>query len=122
MKNKQKIFTKRIYDPPGDSDGFRILVDRLWPRGISKDGANVDVWFKDIAPSTSLRTWFHHESGSWEEFTERYLSELKTSKVVEDLVHLIENRPIVTFLYAARDKEHNHAQVLKAFLEEANKM
>jgi uncharacterized protein YeaO (DUF488 family) len=120
MKNRHTILTKRIYDPPGESDGFRILVDRLWPRGISKDGADIDLWFKDIAPSTSLRKWFHHDAGSWEAFTEKYLSELKTSEVAEDLVLLIDKHPVVTFLYAAKDKEHNHAQVLKAFIEEVH--
>src|SRR3954449_1265856 len=121
MKNSHTIYTKRIYEAAAEVDGFRILVDRLWPRGISKEGAHIDTWFRDIAPSTSLRTWFHHQEGNWEEFTERYLAELNTSEVVADFVHLIEKHPVVTLVYAAKDKEHNHAQVLKIFIEEAFK-
>jgi uncharacterized protein YeaO (DUF488 family) len=122
MKNNHTIFTKRIYDAAEELDGYRILVDRLWPRGISKDAAHIDLWFKDIAPSTSLRKWFHHEAGSWDEFTGRYLAELRNSEVVEDLVHLIKKHPAVTFIYATKDKEHNHAQVLKAFLDRSYKI
>jgi len=111
-----KIQLKRIYKPAEHSDGKRILVDRLWPRGMKKEAANIDVWLKDVAPSTTLRKWFHHDSDSWYEFTARYMLELEKNPAVDALIELIDQNPVVTLLYAAHDEEHNHALVLKQFI------
>ena len=112
------IHLKRVYEPPSTDDGFRILVERLWPRGLSKPRAQVDLWLKDIAPSPQLRTWYGHELAKWEEFQRRYRAELQTNAAVEHLQQLQQDKPNITFVYAARDTEHNSALVLKAFLEE----
>ena len=112
------IHLKRVYEPPSTDDGFRILVERLWPRGLSKSRAQVDLWLKDIAPSPQLRTWYAHELAKWEEFQRRYRAELQTNAAVAQLQQLQQDKPIITFVYAARDTEHNSALVLKAFLEE----
>lgn len=99
------------------SDGFRILVDRLWPRGISKDSAHIDLWLKDVAPSTSLRKWFGHDRLKWIEFRDRYLLKLcHNSEAVEQLAKHVNHGP-VTLLYGAKDEEHNHAVVLREYLE-----
>ena len=111
------IHIKRIYDPVSKTDGYRILVDRLWPRGIKKEDAHIDEWMKEIAPSTELRKWFHHEEGSWEAFRKKYHAELKASPAVEELRSCIKEHKTVTFLYAAKDEEHNHALVLQEFVE-----
>jgi uncharacterized protein YeaO (DUF488 family) len=110
------IHLKRIYDEPAAEDGTRILVDRLWPRGVSKVEAHVDLWFKDIAPSNDLRKWFNHDPVKWKEFQEKYHEELaqNTTAVKALREHLHGN---VTLLYAAKDTEHNNAVALKAFLE-----
>ena len=107
---------KRIYDPPSPEDGKRILVDRLWPRGIRKEDAAIDEWLKEIAPTAELRTWFGHDPARYEEFKKRYTLELK-DKV--DLMGRIRNearRGTVTLLFSARDIEHNNATVLKEIL------
>lgn len=111
-----KVQVKRIYAPADKADGKRILVDRLWPRGMKKEAANIDQWMKDIAPSTELRKWFNHEEPRWEEFTARYISELKQNPAVDSLMELIEGNPNVTLLYAAHNEQHNHAVVLKQFI------
>jgi len=110
------IKLKRAYELPAKSDGMRILVERLWPRGLTKEKAKVDLWLKDIAPSPELRKWYGHDIEKWPEFEKRYLSELKDNK--EQLVKLRElvKKP-VTFVYAARDEEHNSARVLKDLIE-----
>ncbi len=110
------IRTKRIYTPPGPEDGYRILVDRLWPRGMKKEAARIDLWAKDVAPSTELRQWFHHDAGQWEEFEKRYCAELKASAAVEALLPEIRKHKVVTLLYGARDEQHNQAVVLRALL------
>jgi uncharacterized protein YeaO (DUF488 family) len=110
---------KRIYEPAEKSDGFRILVDRLWPRGIKKETAGIDVWLKDVAPSTELRQWFHSGDKDWQEFRHKYLLELKHNPAVGELADLIEQHKTVTLLYAAKDEQHNHALVLKGFLQKA---
>jgi uncharacterized protein YeaO (DUF488 family) len=112
------IHLKRVYEPPSTDDGFRILVERLWPRGVSKSRAQVDLWLKDIAPSPELRTWYGHELAKWEEFKRRYRAELQNNSVVEQLQQLQQDKANITFVYAAHDTEHNSALVLKAFLEE----
>lgn len=109
------IKIKRIYDPPADSDGVRILVDRFWPQGISRYDAQIGFWEKDTAPTPELRKWFGRKPERWEEFRRRYRAELKHNPVVNELRKFAGSRP-VTLLYGTRDEEHNHATVLAAFL------
>ncbi len=108
---------KRIYSEPLADDGFRVLIDRLWPRGISKDKAHIDLWLKDIAPSAPLRIWFGHRHENWEEFVELYRKELENNEEgIKYLMRLEEEKGVVTLLYAAKDEQHNHALVLLDFL------
>jgi uncharacterized protein YeaO (DUF488 family) len=107
---------KRVYDDPADSDGFRVLVDRLWPRGVSKARAALGLWLKDVAPSTELRTWFHHTPGGFDEFARRYRAELAVSPAVDELRGLERTHPTITLLYSVRDPEHNHAAILADYL------
>ena len=110
------IKIKRVYERPSEEDGMRILVDRLWPRGLTKAKASVDLWLKDIAPSTELRKWFGHDPGKWTEFKTRYRAELKKNG---DRVSLLKSKVQegkVTLIYGAKDEEHNEAVVLRAFL------
>jgi uncharacterized protein YeaO (DUF488 family) len=112
------IHLKRVYDPPSKSDGYRILVERLWPRGLTKERAAVDLWMKEIAPSPELRKWFGHDPAKWDEFSQRYLHELKKNKEATDrLSELVESHDPITFVYAARDEQHNSARLLKEFME-----
>jgi uncharacterized protein YeaO (DUF488 family) len=108
---------KRIYAPVEESDGFRILVDRLWPRGIKKESSNVDVWLKEVAPSAELRKWFCHDPEKWETFIKEYKSELKQSPALKELIEFLKQHKTVTLLYGSKDEEHNQAVVLKVFLE-----
>ncbi|MBN9987459.1 DUF488 domain-containing protein [Rhizobium laguerreae] len=110
------LHIKRIHEPKDDKDGVRILVDRLWPRGLSKQDAAVDIWLKDIAPSPALRRWFGHEPAKWTEFQRRYRDELeKNPSAVEELKRQV-RLEAATLLYAAKDLKHNHAIVLQRFL------
>lgn len=111
------IVTKRIYDPFQKTDGYRVLVDRLWPRGVSKEAAALDLWLKDIAPSPELRVWFNHEPERFAEFKTRYIEELRSNPAVEDMIKLIKTQKKVTLLYGARDPQINHAVVLEGYLE-----
>ncbi|MGC8478350.1 MAG: DUF488 domain-containing protein [Candidatus Micrarchaeia archaeon] len=111
------IKIKRVYEKYDVTDGMRILVDRLWPRGIRHTSANIDLWFKDVAPSTELRKWFSHEPSKWSEFKRRYKAELKDSRALGKLVDLAKSSGLVTLIYAARDEKHNDAIVLKEVLE-----
>jgi len=109
---------KRIYLAPAPDDGVRILVERLWPRGLKKEAAAVDLWLKDVAPSPELRTWFGHDPARWEEFQRRYRRELAGKPgLLQTLRQKIQEGP-VTFVYAARDEAHNAALALQKFLEE----
>mgnify|MGYP001083431149 CR=1 FL=1 len=108
---------KRIYEPPADDDGFRVLVDRLWPRGMPKEGAAVDLWLKDVAPSTELRKEFNHRPERFAEFTDHYRLELDSNPAVEALLELAAGHPQVTLLYAARNTEENNARVLLEYLQ-----
>ena len=111
------IRVKRIYDPPNGKDGARVLVDRLWPRGVRKEGAQLTLWLKDIAPSDELRRWFGHDPARFAEFSRRYRAELSANKdAVSRLETLVKTGP-VTLLYAAHDTEHNNARVLADYLE-----
>lgn len=114
------IRIKRIYDVPSPEDGTRILVDRLWPRGVSKARAELDLWDKDIAPSPELRTWWNHDPSQYDEFANRYREELGHNPAVSELVALAEKGP-VTLLYAARDPAVNHAVVLRDYLANAER-
>ena len=108
---------KRIYEPFSKDDGYRILVDRLWPRGMKKEDAHIDKWMKEVAPSTELRQWFHHGTDNWDQFVMRYHAELNGSGAVEALLADIAEHKTVTLLYAARDEHQNHVLVLKEFIE-----
>lgn len=110
--------TKRIYEDPSDDDGYWVLVDRLWPRGVSKEEAQLDEWLKDIAPSTELRKWFDHDPDKFGEFAKRYKGELTNRAEAVD--HLLETagKQQVTLLYAAKDDIHNHVKVLNDFLDD----
>lgn len=111
------IQIKRIYDKSEPKDGYRILIDRLWPRGMSKEKAKVDLWLKDIAPSDQLRRWFSHESEKWEEFKKKYQEELRQKEVlIKEIKQLEEEKSVVTLLFAAKDEEHNNAVILKELL------
>ncbi|MBS0965356.1 DUF488 domain-containing protein [Acetobacter okinawensis] len=121
MTHKPHIQVRRVYDPPEADDGARVLVDRLWPRGVSKERAHLDLWLKDIAPSTTLREWFNHDPAKWSVFGERYQAELSANPVaVAQIMALIKQGP-VTLLYGARDTEHNEAVVLAAWLDKHDK-
>ncbi len=113
-----KIRIKRAYDEPTVSDGYRVLVDRLWPRGVKKELLALDEWCKDIAPSPELRTWFDHDPAKFEEFSARYLSELDSSGVPHQLLARAKDHPALTLVYAAKNPKVNHARVLLEYLEE----
>tara|TARA_B100001778_G_scaffold323436_1_gene316753 strand:- start:93 stop:446 length:354 start_codon:yes stop_codon:yes gene_type:complete len=110
---------KRIYDPPEADDGIRILVDRIWPRGVSKDKANISLWLKDIAPSTELRKWFDHDPKKWDQFKARYWKELEANSQGVSMLSEEHRKGDVTLLYSARDRQHNQARALLEFLEKS---
>ncbi|MBH0195965.1 MAG: DUF488 family protein [Nitrospira sp.] len=111
-----KVMVKRIYASAAKSDGVRVLVDRLWPRGISKEAAKLDLWLPDLGPSTALRQWFKHDPTKWEEFCRRYHSELKDKKELVAELNGQANKGTVTLLYSAKDEQHNQAVALQRFL------
>ncbi|MEX0662141.1 MAG: DUF488 domain-containing protein [Balneolaceae bacterium] len=116
--NQSNFQIKRIYEAPSENDGYRVLIDRLWPRGVSKEAAQLDDWMKEITPSPELRKWFDHDPSKFEEFKMRYETELaEKNKPIESLLKIAADRN-VSLLYAAKDETHNHAIVLKEFLEE----
>jgi uncharacterized protein YeaO (DUF488 family) len=110
------IQLKRIYEAGSKDDGYRILVDRLWPRGFTKEKAALDLWLKEIAPSNELRKWFGHDPDKWKEFQKKYRQELKQNKEAVDILNDYIQKGKVTLLYAAKDEEHNEAQVIKDFI------
>jgi uncharacterized protein YeaO (DUF488 family) len=109
---------KRVYDDAAPSDGYRVLVDRLWPRGVSKERADLDLWLKDIAPTAELRTDWHHAPERADEFAKRYLGELDANPTTAELLALSEEHPRVTLLYSSRDPHVNHVAVMLAWLAE----
>jgi uncharacterized protein YeaO (DUF488 family) len=111
------IRLKRVYDSPAAEDGFRVLVERLWPRGITKADAHLDLWMKEIAPSSDLRKWFAHDPAKWEEFSERYEKELAEHHELLNILEQKSRQTTVTLIYAAHDVRHNSAFVLKRFIE-----
>lgn len=111
-----EIKLKRAYEEPSPSDGTRILVERLWPRGVTKERAAIDLWLKEIAPSPALRKWFGHDPARWDEFQKRYAKELDANpEAVARLRHKAREGP-VTFIYAAKDEQHNGALALREYL------
>lgn len=108
---------KRVYETPTKSDGQRILVERLWPRGLTKEKAKIDMWLKEIAPSQELRKWYNHEIDKWPEFQKKYKDELKANKIAVERLKQLLKKGNTTFVYGAKDTEHNSALVLKEFIE-----
>lgn len=114
------IRVKRIFEKPDPGDGIRILVDRLWPRGLSKEKAKIDLWLKSVAPSNDLRKWYRHDPEKWPEFKERYFAELnENSKTVDELIRYIK-KGAVTFLYSSKEQHYNNAVALKEFIKEVS--
>ncbi len=114
------IHLKRAYESASPADGKRILVERLWPRGVSKEKAAIDLWIKEIAPSPELRKWYSHDPAKWEEFRRRYTDELKHNpQAVDQLRQELLKHKVVTFVYAAKDELRNSALVLKEYLEKS---
>ena len=107
--------TKRVYEKPARNDGTRVLIDRLWPRGLKKEEAKIDHWMKEIGPSDELRKWFGHDPKKWTSFKRRYWKELKASDLREDLLKLARKGPL-TLVYSARDEQHNNAVALREYL------
>ncbi|MGE5596511.1 MAG: DUF488 domain-containing protein [Hyphomicrobiales bacterium] len=114
------VSIRRVYDDPGPGEGYRVLVDRVWPRGVSKDELQADEWFREVAPSTELRRWYGHEVEKWEEFRRRYRQELAGTEAAAALERLVERarNGHLTLLYGARDGEHSQAEVLRELIEE----
>jgi len=114
------VRVRRVYEPPDPSDGFRVLVDRLWPRGLRREAAGVDLWARELAPSDALRRWFGHDPARWEEFRRRYRDELARQEARPLVDELVERarRGTVTLLFGARDERHNNAVVLAEYLRE----
>ena len=111
-----KVSIKRAYEAPSADDGFRILVDRLWPRGLTKEKARIDLWLKDVAPSNELRKWFAHDPEKWPAFKSKYILELKSKNEALSQLHAKLKEGVVTLIYAARDEEHNEAVILQELL------
>lgn len=110
------VVIKRIYDPAEATDGYRVLVDRLWPRGISRERARLDAWLREIAPSPGLRAWWDHDPARLDEFSRKYRGELEANPAVGELEAALTEHPLVTLLYAARDSRVNHAAVLRDYM------
>jgi len=119
LKNKhaQEIKFKRVYEKPEGEDGYRILIDRLWPRGLKKENAAVDDWAKEIAPSNELRKWFNHDADRWKEFGKRYKAELREKKTLESFRNRYNDKKRVTLLYATKFNDLTHAIILKELME-----
>jgi len=112
-----EIRVKRVYEPPDSEDGKRVLVDRIWPRGLTREAASVDLWCKEAAPSSALRRWFGHDPDKWSEFRRRYADELATSDAMDELRRLSRSEPRITLLFAAKDVAHNNAVALRDALK-----
>ena len=112
------IKEKRAYEPASPEDGFRVYVDRLWPRGLSHLNFHYDLWEKELAPSNELRHWYHEDPvGRWDEFQEKYLAELKANPDFAEFIKKISSHPVITLLYSSKEEEHNNATILRKFLE-----
>jgi uncharacterized protein YeaO (DUF488 family) len=115
---RRPVRLKRVYEQPSVADGTRVLVDRLWPRGLSKHEVSADLWLRDAAPSPALRRWFGHDVRRWRQFTRRYRHELARQPEVLDLLDDLRRRAPVTLIFGARDEAHNHALILREMLDE----
>ncbi|HMH22027.1 MAG TPA: DUF488 family protein [Puia sp.] len=115
---KPVIKIKRVYEKAAKSDGVRILVDRLWPRGLTKEAAAIDAWEKELAPTTELREWFGHDPAVWPEFQKKYQAELKKNEAVDPFIEGHEDVKLITLVYGAKDEAHTHALVLQKYLTE----
>ena len=114
---KQQLLIKRAYEPAATTDGYRVYIDRLWPRGLSRETFHYDIWDKEIAPSTALREWFHQDpDGRWSEFAQKYLAELDSNPAFATLRQAIADKPVVTLLYSSHDTIHNNAVVVRQAL------
>lgn len=120
MSAKLEIKLKRAYEPPSPNDGLRVLVERLWPRGLTKEAAKIERWYKELAPSTELRKWYGHHIERWESFCARYKEELLEKQIPLSELYALCQHQQVTFIYAAKDIQHNSALVLKSVLETMN--
>lgn len=118
MRKRRQVKVKRVYDPPGRDDGTRVLVDRLWPRGLSRHEVAADLWLRDAAPSPALRRWFGHDPRRWRGFRAKYRRELASREDTLALLDDLRRRSPLTLLFGARDAEHNHAVVLREVLDE----
>lgn len=116
MKRKPDIRIKRVYEAPDESDGYRVLVDRLWPRGLKKEAAALDAWHRELAPSDALRRWFGHDVARWPEFRRRYVEELRDKGEALEALRAVARERRLTLLFAARDEAHNDAVVLREVL------
>lgn len=115
------IRTKRVYDPPAENDGYRVLVDRIWPRGMKRDELAIDRWMSNVAPSTELRKWFNHDLARWDVFRKRYFKELHPhADALRSLLEEVGDGPL-TLVYAARDQQHNNATALREYLRKLRK-
>ncbi|WP_286735785.1 MULTISPECIES: DUF488 domain-containing protein [Sphingobacterium] len=113
-----KIVLKRIYDAASPSDGYRVLIDRLWPRGITKEKAHLSEWNKNLAPSKELRIWYHHNPALWDDFSEKYRTKLKHNNYCKEFLDHNKQQEIITLLYAAHDTLHTHALILQTYLQD----
>ena len=120
MNTRTKLHLKRVYEAPSADDGCRVLVDRLWPRGLAKEAARVDLWLKEIAPSDALRKWFAHDPEKWDDFQQRYYAELQENDAALEALHAQMKQGRVTLLYAAKDDTHNNAVALRTYLTRAS--
>ncbi|MDT7508216.1 DUF488 family protein [Bifidobacterium sp. H6bp22N] len=114
-----QVDIKRVYEQAADEDGVRILVDRLWPRGVSKERAALSSWLKDVAPSPDLRRWWHHDPDRFEDFARRYRTELDDNPALEDLLSIVREHDQTTLVYAAKDPAVNHALILRDYVRQA---
>jgi len=113
------IKLKRVYEEPSPQDGFRILVDRLWPRGLTKEKVKIDLWMKEVSPSNELRKWYHADLEKWNEFKKKYRKELNENKeALEELKKIIKKNKIVTFVYSSKEEKNNNAAALKEFISQ----
>ncbi|MEO6831012.1 MAG: DUF488 family protein [Chitinophagaceae bacterium] len=115
---KPTILVKRSYEKAQKSDGVRVLVDRIWPRGVSKEDAKIEEWAKDLAPTTELRKWFGHKPELWPEFQKKYFAEMKKNEAIESFIEAHKSDKVLSLIYSAKDEEHNQALVLQKFLDE----
>ena len=120
--NSSKIKIKRAYDKPLANDGYRILVDRIWPRGKTKEKLKIDKWLSDVAPSTELRKWFGHDRQKWNEFKKLYFNKLKNKKEIIEIIREKVKNNTVTFVYSAKEEQFNNAEALKEYIESLSKV